>query len=134
MARGIKHFGTFSADTAAGDVLQSDAFQGMPISLTGTADALAIYGASTNFIISTGSADAATIPLPVAGTDDNLSVAVWSATAFAHSVTLPSAQLAAGVALKTTATFAAFAGAGILLRAWNGTWQVIGATGTITYS
>lgn len=134
MARGVKHFGAFGADTAAGDVTQADAFQGLPVALTGTADALNIYGFSTNFVITTGSADATTIPLPVAGADDNLSVAVWSATAFAHSVTLPSAQLANGAALKTSATLAAFAGAGILLRAWNGTWQVIGATGTITYA
>jgi len=129
MARGLQHYGVVGADTAGGDLTQTDAFQAVPVVLTGTADAIPIYGQSTNFIINTGSADACTLPLPVAGTDDNLTVAVWSATAFAHTVTLPSAKLAAGVALKTIATFAAFAGAGVLLRAWNGTWQVIGSTG-----
>lgn len=134
MARGIQHYGTFSADTGAGDVLQADAFQGVPSVLTGTADAINPYNTTNNYIVNTGSADAITIPLPIAGTDDNLSVAIFSATAFAHSVTLPSAKLAPGVALKTTATLAAFAGAGIVLRAWNGTWQVVGSTGAVSYS
>lgn len=134
MARGVQHYGAFGADTGAGDVTQGDAFQGTPITLTGTADAINPYSQSNNYVITTGSADAVTIPLPIAGVDDNLSVAIYSATAFAHSVTLPSAKLAPGVALKTTATFASFAGAGVLLRAWNGTWQVVGSTGTISYS
>jgi hypothetical protein len=136
MPRGITHFGAFGADTAAGDVLQSDAFQGVPVILTGTADVINPYNPnSTNFIITTGSADAATLALPIAGVDDNLSVAVWSSTAFAHSITLPSAHLNNGAATaKTTATFPAFAGAGILLRAYNGFWQVVGISGTFSYS
>lgn len=134
MARGITHFGAFGADTGAGDVIACDAFQGSPVTLTGTADAIP-QSTGGNFVITTGSADAITLPLPIAGTDDNLSLAIYSATNFAHTVTLPSAKLAPGVAVKTTATFPAFAGAGILLRAWNGTWQVVGAGGgTISYS
>jgi len=134
MARGITHYGAFGADTAAGDVLQCDAFQGVPVSLTGTADAINPYSTSNNYVVTTAAADAITLPLPIAGVDDNLSIAIYSATAYAHSVTLPSAKLASGQALKTTATLAAFAGAGILLRAWNGTWQQVGSTGTISYS
>lgn len=134
MARGLQHYGVVGADTAGGDLTQTDAFQGIPVVLTGTADVLNPYAQSTNYMINTGSADACTLILPVAGVDDNLSVAIWSATAFAHSVTLPSAKMANGAALKTSATLAAFAGAGILLRAWQGTWQVIGSTGAITYA
>lgn len=128
MARGVQHFGSFGADTGAGDVTQTDAFQGTPVVLTGTADAINPYAQSNNYIVNTGSADAMTLVLPIAGVDDNLTVAIWSATAFAHTVTLPSAKLAAGVALKSVITFTNFAGAGVLLRAWNGTWQVVGST------
>ena len=134
MARGVQHFGAFGADAAAGDVTQTDAFQSVPQTLTGSADAINIYNPLGNNYMITGGTDATTIPLPVSGTDDNLTVAIASASAHAHSVTLPSALLYAGGGAKTTATFAANIGAGIVLRAWQGTWHVIGSTGAITYS
>jgi len=131
MARGIQHFGAFGLDTAAGDVLQSDAFQGVPVVLSGTADVINPYNQnSTNYIINSGSADACTLALPIAGVDDNLSIAIYSATAFAHTITLPAAKFANGAALATVATFKAFAGSGLLLRAWQGTWQVVGSNVT----
>jgi hypothetical protein len=134
MSRGIQHFGAFGADTAAGDVLATDAYQGVISTLTGGTDAINIYNPQGNNYMITGGTDATTIQLPVSGVDDGLCVAVASASAHAHSVTLPSALLYAGGGAKTTATFAANIGAGILLRAWQGTWHVIGSTGTITYS
>lgn len=128
MARGIgPHLGAFDA-SAAQDVQDGDAFQSPPTVLSGSADVINPHKGG-NYIVNTAGVDAMTLGLPTAGVDDNLSVAIYSATANAHTVTLPSAQLAAGVALKTIATFAAFAGAGILLRAWNGTWQVVGQVG-----
>ena len=135
MARGIQHFGAFGADTAAGDVLQCDPFQGTPTVLNGSADAINPYSTTNNYIITSTGVDACTLPLPISGTDDNLTIAVWSASAHAHSITLPSAAIANGAAsAKTTAALAAFAGAGIILRAWQGTWQVTGSVGTVSYS
>jgi hypothetical protein len=137
MARGVSHFGAFGADTAAGDVIQSDAFQAPPILLSGTADAINLYNQTgNNYIITTGSADATTLGTPVSGQDDNLSLAVWSNTAYAHSITLTAAhfQTGAGSALKTTITFPADPGAGVLLRAFQGNWQIVGSTGTLSFS
>jgi hypothetical protein len=73
-----------------------------------------------------------TLAAPTAGVDDGLSIAVYSDSTQAHTITATS-LFAAGVALKTTATFAAFRGAGLQLRAYNGVWQVIATTG-ITFS
>lgn len=114
----------------AGDALQNqydvDAFAGPIILLTGTADILNSH-VSGNYIIKTGSADAIVLGAPTVGQDDNLSIQIWSDTLFAHTVTATS-LFANGTALKTTATFAAFRGAGIGLRAFNGVWQVTGNT------
>lgn len=133
MARGLgAHLGAFDA-SAAQDVQDGDAFQALPTVLSGAADVINPHK-SGNYIINTAGVDAITLGLPTVGADDNLSIAIYSATTNAHTITLPSAQLAPGVALKTTAALAAFAGAGILLRAWNGTWQVVGSAGTVTYS
>jgi hypothetical protein len=61
-------------------------------------------------------------------------VNIWSNTAFAHTVTLPSAAYSHGATGQATiAAFAAFRGAGMTLRAYNGTWQVIASSG-ITFS
>lgn len=133
MARGIQHFGVFGADTGAGDVQATDAFQNVPTVLSGSADVINPH-VPGNYIVNTAGVDSITLALPTVGADDNLSIAIYSATTNAHTITLPSAQLAAGVSLKTTAALAAFAGAGILLRAWNGTWQVVGSQGSVSYS
>lgn len=124
--------GAYTADCIQ-DLVDTDSFQQAPTILTGTTDALApLVNAQTlahgtaNYIIKTGSADACTISTPTVGVDDNLVVNIWSDTAFAHSITAPSTIIAAGVALKTTITFPAFRGAGVSLRAFNGTWQIIG--------
>jgi hypothetical protein len=133
MARGIQHFGSFGADTAAGDILATDALQAVPISLTGSADSLNIHSPiGQNYIINSTVVDAIVLPAPVSGVDDNLSIAIWSATAHAHTVT-STGNLSTGTASVNKATFAAQLGAGVFLRAYGGKWQVIGATG-ITFS
>jgi hypothetical protein len=115
--------GAYSQDGQQ-DLIDSDAFQSGPIELSGTTDA--INGSvSGNYLIKTAGVDAVTLTAPRAGLDDNLSIAIYSDTTNAHTVTLPSALYASGVALKTIATFAAFRGAGLALRAYNGSWQVI---------
>jgi hypothetical protein len=130
--------GVYSQDGQQ-DIIDGDAFQGPITLLSGTTDAIAPAGnivqpnsqqqhVGGNYIIKTGSADAITISAPTAGVDDGLNVNIWSDTAFAHTVTAPSAIFATGQALHSIATFPAFRGAGMTLRAFNGTWQVVGVS------
>jgi hypothetical protein len=117
------------------DLVDGDAFQAQPTLFSGTADAINIYSGNNNNIVTRAGVDATTLPAPVAGKDDNLTIAVWSNTAFAHTITCPSAIIQNGAAaLRTSITFPAFAGAGVLLRAYNGNWQVVGGTGTLVYA
>lgn len=122
--------GAYSQDGQQ-DLIDADAFQGAVTQLSGTTDAINPH-VSGNYMIKTGSADAITLGAPTAGLDDNLSIGIYSDTAFAHTVTLPSALFAPGTALKTVCTFPAFRGAGITLRAFNGVWQVIGTSPSMT--
>jgi hypothetical protein len=100
-------------------------------SLTGSADALNPHAAG-NYVVNTAGVDAMTLAAPTDILDDGLMICVQSNTTNAHTITATS-LLANGTAIKTTATFAAFKGAGVLLRAYNGVWQVISSTG-ITFS
>lgn len=84
-------------------------------------------------LITYGAALAITMKAPILGEDDFKLIQVVSATAFAHTVTLPSALFATGAALNTIATFAAFAGAGFVVRIYNGKFLVISSVG-ITFS
>jgi hypothetical protein len=119
--------GAYSQDGQQ-DLIDGDALQGGPTELSGTTDAIngSVPG---NYLIKTAGVDAVTLTVPRVGLDDNLSIAIYSDTTNAHTVTLPSALFAAGVALKTVATFAAFRGAGLIVRAYNGSWQVISQSG-----
>jgi len=125
MARGLTSQGALT-----GDVIQQmsdgDAMQGLPILLTGSANVINPH-VSGNYIIKTAGVDAMTLGAPSVGVDDNLSIAIFSDTLFAHTVTATN-LFANASALKTTATFAAFRGAGIILRAFNGVWQVLNNT------
>jgi len=125
MPRGLTNQGAVFGDTIQ-QIYDGDSMQAVPTLLTGTADVINPH-VSGNYIVKTGSADAMTLAAPTAGLDDNLSISIWSDTLFAHTITATS-LLANGTALKTTATFAAFRGAGIGLRAFNGVWQVIANT------
>jgi hypothetical protein len=114
------------------DLTDGDAFQGAITVLSGTSDVINPH-ASGNYIIAANagaSLDAITLGLPTAGVDDGVSINIYSDTAFAHTVTLPTTAFAAGLAagLKTVATFTAGRGAGISLRAYNGVWQVVGVS------
>ena len=73
-----------------------------------------------------------TIAAPVAGTDDGIEIYIYSSTAFAHTVT-STGNLQTGSASVNTATFAANAGAGLQIMAFNGKWIVTGQIG-ITFS
>ena len=135
MARGLYAHagGSFDGaemlDIAQGDPATSSVFT----VLTGTADAINPYGAfGNNIIVNTGSADAMTLAAPVSGTDDNLNVFITSNTAFAHTLT-STGNIQSGAAGTGVLTFAAHAGANVLLRAYQGKWQLIGSNGvTVT--
>jgi hypothetical protein len=136
-ARGIQnHMGGSFDQSSMQDIVDGDAFQGPLTALFGLAanpDAINPHVAG-NYIIDSTAVDPITLGLPTAEVDDNLTIAIYSDTAFAHTVTLPSVGYANGlVALKAIATFGAFRGAGMLLRAIDGTWQVLASAG-ITFS
>ena len=113
------------------DIIDGDSFEGGIITLSGTTDAINPH-VPGNYVIDTGSADAITIGTPTAEVDDGLSINIWSDSAFAHTVTAPSAIIAGGVALKTVITFTAFRGAGVSLRAMDGAWHVVGMSPSMT--
>jgi len=116
--------GAFDA-AAQADLIDTDSFQAGPIELSGTTDVLNPQGGG-NYIVKTGQINAMTLAAPRAGIDDGVTISVFSDTLFAHTITCPAAIIAAGVAVKTVITFPAFKGGGVTLRAYNGTWQIIG--------
>jgi hypothetical protein len=143
-SRGIQNRAGGAYDQSAQqDIVDCDSFQGPITKLFGIAanpDVINPHIAG-NYMIESGAVDPITLGLPLpggAGTvsggfqggDDGLCINIWSDTAFAHTVILPAVGFAGGAAaLHGTATFAAFRGAGLTLRAWNGTWQVVANSG-----
>jgi hypothetical protein len=127
MARGITSQGAVTADVIQ-QITDGDALQGLPILLTGSADVINPH-VNGNYIVKTAGVDAITLAAPTAGVDDNLSIAIYSDTANAHTITT-SSLFANGAALAAVATFKAFRGSGILLRAFNGVWQVLASNVT----
>lgn len=109
------------------DIIDCDSFQGALVSLTGTTDAIPPHVAG-NYVVDTAGVDAMTLAAPTSDIDDGLCINIWSDTTNAHTVTATT-LFANGTALKTTATFAAFRGAGMTLRAMDGVWHVVAASG-----
>lgn len=90
--------------------------------LTGLADAIPA-GVSGFYVIKSAAADLMTLAAPTAAQEGNI-IDIWSDAAFAHTLTATS-LLAGGTALKTTATFPAFRGAGMRLRVCNLVYHVL---------
>lgn len=84
--------------------------------------------ATGNFKVTAGSAQAMTLAAPVATTEDGNRITVRSTSAFAHTITA-TGLLQTGSANVNVATFAAFAGAGLTLEAFNGKWMVVDSVG-----
>jgi hypothetical protein len=91
------------------------------IFLAGTADAIPA-GVAGTYVVKSGSANAMTLAAPTAAQEGNV-IEIWSDTLFAHTLTATS-LLANGTALKTTATWPAFRGAGLRLCARNLVYHV----------
>jgi hypothetical protein len=119
--------GAYTAD-AQQDLIDADSLQGPVIQLSGTTDVINPQVAG-NYIIKTGQINAMTLAAPRVGLDDNLSINIWSDTLFVHTLTTV-ALLANGAALANVATFKAFKGSGLTLRAFNGVWQVLASNVT----
>jgi uncharacterized 2Fe-2S/4Fe-4S cluster protein (DUF4445 family) len=85
-----------------------------------------------NYVITKAGVAALTLAAPTATTDDGLTITITSGTANAHTLTA-TGLLNTGSASVNVATFAAFAGAGLTLVAYQGKWNVVASTG-ITFS
>ncbi len=114
--------GAFSQD-AQQDIIDCDSLCGPITQLTGTTDVLDPHN-SGNYIVKAGAIDAMTLAAPTAGVDDGVTINVWSDTLFVHTITTV-ALFANGAALANVATFKAFKGSGLTLRAFNGVWHVL---------
>jgi hypothetical protein len=128
-ARGVDNHSGGSYDrTAQMDLIETDPFHGVIQILSGTTDAIPSTKAG-NYIINTGSADAMTLSAPPAGGPaaggyDGIQIALYSNTAFAHTLTATGLLQTGGTATGVL-TFPAHAGAGVILRAYGGFWQLI---------
>jgi hypothetical protein len=143
MAKGVQsHSGGVYDGSAQFDIMNTDPFQGPIQILSGTADVINIDSNLGNNYICTnaGALDAVTLSrVPVGnalgtGPDDGLTICFWSASAFAHKITTVALLQTGVTGGKNSVALAAFAGAGVILRAYNGLWQVIGATGVLTFA
>lgn len=84
------------------------------------------------YVITKGGVAAMTLAAPTVTVDDGKEIFVTSNTANAHTVTA-TGLLQTGAATVDVATFAAFAGAGLTLIAYQGKWNVKSQIG-ITFS
>lgn len=85
----------------------------------------------TMFQINKAGVLADSIAAPVTGTDDGKMLWIVSNTANAHVITFTGGTLQSGAAGVTTATFAAFAGAGIVVMALAAKWVLISNVGVV---
>ncbi len=99
--------------------------------LSSSADAVPPHTPAT-YVITKAGVDAMTLAAPTATTDDGLVITITSDTANAHTLTA-TGLLNTGAAAVNVATFAAHAGAGLSLMAYQGAWNVMSQIG-ITFS
>ena len=92
-----------------------------PIAVSG-----ALSVSSGNYIITKATAAALTLAAPTAGSMDGMTIVLISQTAAAHTLTATTLLESGGAGSPyTTATFGAFIGSSITLRAKNGVWMVV---------
>lgn len=109
---------------------QSGTIFGAPVAIT--AGGAVPITASRSFVVTDASAASLTLAAPVSGAQDGLVIAVTSATAAAHTITA-TGLLNTGSSAVNEATFAAFAGANLILQAYGGHWMVVSSVG-VTFS
>lgn len=116
----------FQITEPAGTVIYSIGPGGVarvPVAIAASGAVPASPGA--DYIITDPGVAALTLAAPTA---NGTTITISSATAFAHTLTA-TGLLQTGTAAVNVATFAAFAGAGLSLRAYNGKWIVTSSTG-----
>lgn len=77
-------------------------------------------------VIAKTSAAALTIAAPTATTDDGNELTIYSVTLFAHTVTFTTSGFNSSGTDQDVATFTAFKGNSMTLRAYQGNWYVVG--------
>jgi hypothetical protein len=87
---------------------------------------------SSTYVVTKAGVCAMTLAAPTATTHDGVTITITSNTANAHTLTA-TGLLQTGSASVNVATFAAQAGAGLTLIAYQGKWNVLSSTG-ITFS
>lgn len=113
---------------ATGNTIQDDFTE---VNSSGTV-ALPPSTGSVAYLVTKAGVQAMTLAAPVSVTDDGKIIKVTSNTANAHTLTA-TGLLNTGSASVNLATFAAFAGAGLVLEAVRGKWNVISSVG-ITFT
>ena len=79
---------------------------------------------SKTYVVTKASAAALTLAAPTATTDDGVEITVTSNTAYAHAITA-TGLFQCGTVKTDVGTFAAFAGSGVRLIAYQGKWNVL---------
>ena len=110
--------------------LQNQTPSTTPLQLLTTNAALPVV--SGNYMITKAGVLADTLAAPTAGSQDGIVIQISSTTANAHTLTA-TGLLQTGTASVNVATFAAQAGAGLVLMSYNGKWIVVSSVG-ITFS
>lgn len=130
----VASFGSFTADSFL--QLASMLPELSSYTATGSADALPNHVSGT-IVVETAGVDAMTLAAPRVGAQQNGGdsgrvITIISNSANAHTITA-TGLLKTGSASVNVATFAAFAGASLTLRASAGLWYVL-ASNAITFS
>lgn len=97
-----------------------------------TADGAITPSIPRKYAVTKAGVAAMTLAAPTVTTDDGVVIVVSSNTANAHTITA-TGLLQTGTASVNVATFAASAGAGVTLMAYQGKWNVLASVG-ITFS
>lgn len=122
---------TADAAVPAGSATQLSGLNLKPTLLSGATDAIPPHTAAS-YVITTAGVDACTLAAPTAGTDDGKMIYVYSSTANAHTITA-TGLFQDGGTTTNVATFAAHAGAGLILMAYNAKWITV-ALNAVTMS
>lgn len=130
MARGLNHAGSFDG-SAQRDIMDVYA-PAAPFTTVSASKTLKVKHGS---YLCTGSAVTLTIPAPVSGADDGVTIMLTAGSDAAHKFTCtgkintPSSGTESG-----SVAVAAYTGNHVCLRAWGGYWHVLLSNGTLSFS
>lgn len=87
---------------------------------------------TANYVVTKAGVLADTLAAPTVTTDDGVVITITSSTNYAHTLTA-TGLLGTGTVKTDVATFAAYAGAGLTVMAYQGKWLVLASVG-VTFS